>query len=117
MQIKVNTMKQVIHQLELSLLDSSVRQSPEKLSQLIADDFTEFGSSGKIYTKKDILQSLPFEEPKKFVVKNFDVTELSSDVMLATYTVTVGSDCSLRSSIWRCQGNTWQMVFHQGTKL
>jgi hypothetical protein len=62
-------MKQLIHQLEQSLLEPSVRQSVTLLNQLIADDFIEFGSSGKIYNKKDIIDSLPSESTKILLSK------------------------------------------------
>jgi ribonuclease HI len=35
--------------------------------------------------------------------------------MLATYRATSGQRTSLRSSLWRRDGGTWQLVFHQGT--
>ncbi len=48
-------MKSAIYQLEMLLLDPSVRSSNAKLKQLIADDFIEFGSLEKIYNKKNVL--------------------------------------------------------------
>lgn len=40
-----------IYKLELELLNLPARQSEQRLNILIADDFIEFGSSGKKYTK------------------------------------------------------------------
>ncbi len=104
-----------IQQLELSLLTPSVRKSREQLNQLIADDFIEFGSSGRIYNKKDVLESLPGEKSKDYAVEDFTTSELSAHLILATYTVTSESRRSLRSSIWQFNGHHWQMLFHQGT--
>ena len=103
-----------IEALERSLLDFSVRQSTEQLSKLIADDFLEFGSSGKIYNKQDCIK--PDECPRKFVVSDFKINELSKDVTLATYKTTEDGIASLRSSIWQRYGDEWKMIFHQGTK-
>jgi RimJ/RimL family protein N-acetyltransferase len=112
---QTSAVPKLIQQLELSLLDSSVRKSPEQLNKLIADDFLEFGSSGKIYNKKDCLE--PDEKPRKFEVSDFKVKELSKDVMLATYKTIEDGAVSLRSSIWKQYGDEWQMIFHQGTKV
>ncbi len=107
----------IIKALELYLLKQSVRQSTDKLSKLIADDFVEFGSLGKIYTKKEILEVLPFETTRSFMAHDFNVKKLSKDIMLATYKTTEDGATSLRSSIWKRYGDGWQMVFHQGTKI
>ncbi|KTD56677.1 GNAT family acetyltransferase [Legionella santicrucis] len=103
-----------IEAMERSLLDSSVRQSTEQLSKLIADDFLEFGTSGKIYNKQDCIK--PDETSRKFVVSDFKIKELSKDVTLATYKTTEDGIASLRSSIWQRYGDEWKMIFHQGTK-
>ena len=107
-------MPKSIEALERSLLDSSIRQSTEQLGKLIADDFLEFGSSGKIYNKQDCFK--PDEYPRKFVVSDFKIKELSKDVTLATYKTTEDGIASLRSSIWQRYGDEWKMIFHQGTK-
>lgn len=106
---------QCIYELEISLLTPKVRKSSTQLKKLIADEFIEYGASGLIYNKNDLLDSLPEEDPQNYFVENFSVLELSSEVMLATYKVTVASKSSLRSSIWQYKNNCWQMVFHQGT--
>ncbi|MCW8405308.1 nuclear transport factor 2 family protein [Legionella pneumophila] len=105
----------LIYELEISLLNPQTRRSITQLKLLIADEFIEYGASGLIYNKNDLLDSLPEEEPKSYLVNNFSVLELSSEVMLATYKVTVTSKSSLRSSLWQYKHNRWQMVFHQGT--
>jgi hypothetical protein len=109
-----STLQKQIETLEHSLLDPSVRQSTEQLNKLIADDFLEFGSSGKVYNKQDSIK--PDESYRKFVVNDYKVKELSKDVMLATYKTREDGIASLRSSIWKRYGDEWQMIFHQGTK-
>lgn len=108
----------LIQQLELSLLDSPTRKSVDYLNKRIADEFVEFGASGNIYNKQDVLASLPLEKERKFTVEDFSVKALSPDVVLATYKI-IGDDvpvASLRSSIWKRVDGEWCMVFHQGTK-
>jgi hypothetical protein len=112
----METINQNIYRLECSLLTDPVRRSYEKLDTLIANEFFEFASSGAIYSKADILEQLPQEGPRKFVVTDFKTTELASDIILATYKVTVDNKNSLRSSIWKLNNQgRWQIIFHQGT--
>ncbi len=107
----------LIYDLEMSLLNPSSRKSSDHLKKVISDEFIEYGSSGLIYNKNDLLKSLPKEKPRYYVVTDFNVRELSFNVVLATYKVMVNSKHSLRSSIWQRQSCDWQMIFHQGTPL
>lgn len=109
-------MRDEICRLELSHLNSETRHSVKKLENLLADEFMEFGSSGKIYHKNDILKWLPLESPRQFIVEDFSVLILSEDIVLATYKLKSEAVSSLRSSLWKFNGNEWKMVFHQGTK-
>jgi aminoglycoside 6'-N-acetyltransferase len=104
----------LIEALEQSLLDPCVRQSTGQLNKLIADDFLEFGSSGKVYNKQDCIK--PDETSRKFAVSEFKIKELSKDVTLATYKTTEDGIAALRSSIWKRYDGEWKMIFHQGTK-
>jgi len=106
-----------LYQLELSLLTSEIRKSPKVLNLLLAEEFSEFGSLGKIYNKQTIITTLPLEDVIKGTIKDFNVTELSKEVMLVTYRAIIDDVASLRSSIWRNNADRWQMIFHQGTLI
>ena len=111
-----------IRALEERLLKPAVRASAEELEQLLADDFLEFGSSGRIFDRDEVIRYLLNEPPLKIAaVEEFSIIELSPDVVLATYQVQVRSgqpestSTSLRSSLWARREGRWQLVFHQGT--
>ncbi len=108
-----------LYQLELALLIPSVRQSRDQnqITQLIADDFREFGSTGKVYNKDDILEHFSTDQPEheNFVVEDFNTSELAEKVVLATYKVIYGAQQSLHTTIWKHDGSNWQATFHQGT--
>jgi hypothetical protein len=103
--------------LERSLLDPEVRRSPERLSQLLADDFVELGSSGRVFDRKGIIEELRRERPQPVTATDFEVKGLGPEFVLVTYRSHRAEDerSFLRSSIWRFSGGRWQMVFHQGT--
>jgi hypothetical protein len=108
-------------QLEERLLDPEVRSSGDELSRLLADDFIEFGSSGSIYNKQQIIDSLAREQIMDGSTADFSVRVLADDVVLLTYRSTRYDPAtaeewhSLRSSIWKMNETRWQMIFHQGT--
>jgi hypothetical protein len=98
-----------------------VRNSPEAVSKLLADEFTEFGSSGRVFDKRAIIGSLRQEAgDQQIAVEEFTVRKRAPSVVLVTYrSQLAGSQLphSLRSSIWKLIGGIWQMVFHQGTRI
>lgn len=103
--------------LETELLEPSVRNQPARVDALLADDFFEFGSSGRVWTKPVIIERLAGEAPILRRVSDFAATLLAPDVALVTYRVERLDDGSttLRSSLWAREGNRWRMRFHQGT--
>jgi hypothetical protein len=113
-----------LQHLEGRLLDPAVRSDPAQLAALLADDFREFGSSGRSYTKAEILAHLTAEPSDAFSLSlnDFAVQLLAPGVALATYRSTRRDHATgetteaLRSSIWTLQNDTWQMRFHQGTR-
>jgi hypothetical protein len=106
-----------LRELEESLLQASVRKS-DRVNQLLAEGFVEFGSSGRTFTKEQIICSLRAESPVSITATQFKVELLSPNTALVTYRAHRHSEPpvhTLRSSIWQLQHGDWQMVFHQGT--
>ncbi|MDH6230281.1 hypothetical protein M2281_000853 [Mesorhizobium soli] len=97
----------LIQSLEMELFKQSVRGSPEAVDKLLAEGFVEFGRSGGVHHKADLIRSLAAEDPKnsqKLIASDFELTSLAEDVVLLTYrSVRKGEDGkelhSLRSSI------------------
>jgi ribonuclease HI len=85
---------------------------------LLSEDFLEFGSSGAIHTKSDIIASLRAEKPIRISVENLKIRHLSAQAAFVTYQACRHTDppeYSLRSSIWQRGPLGWQMLFQQGT--
>lgn len=112
-----------LRKLETNLLQPEVRRNREMLSSLMADEFIEYGSSGRVYTKQEEIDGLPTESPARFSIRHFSVTILAVGAALVRYQAARhdesggGITKSLRSSLWVLRDNRWQMLFHQGTKL
>ena len=106
-----------LQELEESLLLPDVRKS-KRLVELLADNFMEFGSSGRIYTKPALATTLQAESPVTQTTGDLRVEVLAPTVALVTYRIhrhSVPPVHTLRSSIWRLHGSQWQMIFHQAT--
>lgn len=108
--------------LEWELLANVTRKDAARVSSLLAEAFREFGSSGRVYLKQDILVALQAEAPVSLSLKNFEMTLLAEGVALVTYQSQkdqgdIPPSIALRSSIWIQDGEAWRMIFLQGTKL
>jgi hypothetical protein len=110
-----------LRKLEEAMMKPDIRQCPDALSRLLADDFREFGSSGRTFDKRQIIEALKNQPPVQLWLDEFQVMQLAPDAALVTYrghSKFPGSDQvshSLRSSIWRNRNGRWEVVFHQGT--
>ncbi|UOP09585.1 DUF4440 domain-containing protein [Pseudomonas palleroniana] len=111
------TLEALLFQLERELQGGATRLNAARLSQLLADDFVEFGASGHVWgSKAQVIAGLQDEVFCERRMTEFALNLLSKGVALVTYRChREGADDSLRSSVWREEEGQWRMVFHQGT--
>ena len=79
--------KQQLYQLEQRLLQPEVRKSTDDIVTLLADDFIEFGSSGRIFCKQQVVEGLPHAPSVRMTLLDFNAKTLASDVVLTTFRV------------------------------
>lgn len=110
-----------LERLELMLMDPEVRRDRERVSHWLAEDFIEFGSSGRVWTRQSTLELLATEAYAPPLVEDFACRVLAPDVVLLTYRAVRNDALSgehtatFRSSLWTRKSGSWQMRFHQGT--
>jgi hypothetical protein len=106
---------------ELALLDPAVRRDRARLRKLLADDFEEFGQSGRKWTLDGIVELLATESFQPPALEDFRCRELAAGVALVTYSTlrmnpeTGSRTVTRRSSVWTRISGDWRMRFHQGT--
>ncbi|MEH2139230.1 nuclear transport factor 2 family protein [Nostoc sp.] len=113
----------LLRELEERLLQPDVRKSAKDVMDLLADEFIEFGSSGRVFNKQQIIESLqnePIEPVTQRSITEFKTLVLATGVILVTYHIVrylSGEQPvhSLRSSIWKFNNDRWKIIFHQGT--
>lgn len=110
-----------LQQLEEELLRPDIRRDPARVAALLAEDFREFGASGRIYNKASVLAELIAEPPAQLSLTDFACQHLTPDVALVTYRSRrvdeAGARDALRSSLWIERDGRWQILFHQGTRV
>ena len=103
-----STEEKTLRELEERLLDPRFRKS-QAAGELLADSFLEFGSSGRAYDKREVLEFLRNETPAiSASLTDFRATALAPGVPASE---------SLRSSVWKRIDGRWQLLFHQGTRV
>ncbi|PHM28017.1 DUF4440 domain-containing protein [Xenorhabdus budapestensis] len=120
-----STIFSLIKNLEMSL-HREKRNDNNWVNTILHDDFLEIGKSGYVYTKKIVEDALKEERNtiSQIFSKNFNMQNLDKNIVLLTYQ-SYEMDKSghphnkvLRSSIWQLSASgTWQLRFHQGTKM
>lgn len=87
--------------------------------QRFAADFVEFGRSGRVYTREQIIRSDSQPIQAVLPLPNLAIRLLARDVAQVTYNSQVEYDGTVeyarRSSIWSRTEQGWVMRFHQGT--
>jgi len=115
-----------IETLELELLQPEVRKSGKRFDELLADDFVEFGMAGKIFNKEYFVKTVPTlksEEHEKYEATDFEAKEIAPNTVLLTYKASVENTktgvkfWTLRCSLWQKSGDSWKIIFHQGTPI
>lgn len=104
--------------LEESLWRSSTRFDRDYMDKILSENFIEFGRSGKIYSRQEIINATPQEIEATLPLKDFKITKIDDDVRLITYISQVMNqqlDIGNRSSLWRRRPKGWELCFHQGT--
>lgn len=108
---------------ERALLDPAVRRDRDLVSELLAEDFLEIGSSGRVWSREQILDLLAVEDYREPALENFKCALIAEKVGLVTYrTVRMDAESGqtsavLRSSLWIQESGIWKVRFHQGTKI
>ena len=107
---------------ERALLDPAVRRDRAQVEALLAEDFQEFGSSGRVWDRRTIVDSLATEVYTAPTAEQKHCTRITDDVALVTYRTARLENSSgprtetLRSSLWIKESGQWRVRFHQGTQ-
>ncbi|WP_245295535.1 DUF4440 domain-containing protein [Rhizobium rhizosphaerae] len=110
--------------LEERLHQPAIRANAEAVAALLAEDFVEIGSSGRVYQRDEIIAAMADEATMRprAPVEAWDYQLRALTLGEAQLLYRTGeridgalSKIRLRSSLWGWIDGRWQMRFHQGT--
>tara|TARA_R110002049_G_scaffold233475_1_gene406787 strand:+ start:1230 stop:1580 length:351 start_codon:yes stop_codon:yes gene_type:complete len=104
---------EILESQEKELVSSDVRKDRARMEELLADDFQEYGSSGRVFQKLDVLDAPGVGATYK--LSDFTFRDLAQGVTLVRYRSVTSSQTAMRSSIWVQASNRWQLLHHQAT--
>ena len=111
--------RELLQRLEEELWREETRFDRHRMNEVFADDFFEFGRSGRFYQREDTLDAKPQPIAAVLPLPNLNIRLLTPDVAQVTYNSAVTYDGVVeharRTSIWTRTRSGWQLRFHQGT--
>jgi hypothetical protein len=111
--------RNTLERLEEELWREETRFDIQRMDELIAPDFFEFGRSGRIYQRQDIMAIEHQTIDAVLPLPEFHVRLLDENTAQVTYhsAVTYNNvvEHARRSSIWSRTTGSWVLRFHQGT--
>ena len=116
-----NEIAELLLRCEQSLLDPAIRRDRNRVYELLAEDFIEFGASGRVWSRDQVVELLATEDFQPPAMEAFECCVLAPRVALVTYRTvhrdaqTGARTAAVRSSIWMAQEGNWKVRFHQGT--
>ena len=107
--------------LEESMWMETTRFNEALMQNTLAQDFFEFGKSGKTHTREAVVGAARREVDIALPLRDLRIRLLDENTAQITYISETGSGedrlLALRSSIWSKTSRGWQLRFHQGTPI
>ncbi|MEZ2389480.1 RNase H family protein [bacterium RCC_150] len=101
--------------LERELLDPEVRGDIGRTGVLLHPDFTEIGSSGRVWSRDEVLMALEGDPGERTELEVLSTDKISADTVLLSYRSYGRLGSVLRTSIWVLDDARWRLRFHQST--
>ncbi|MDI9628029.1 MAG: ribonuclease HI family protein [Acidobacteriota bacterium] len=101
---------------EKELLSDRVRSDSGRVRELLHPQFTEFGASGRIWTRNRLLAEIR-PMPMRVRYEAIGADRLADDLVLLRWRALSAHSEWLRSSIWQRTDGKWQLRFAQGTPV
>jgi len=113
----VRFLLQTLRALETELLSPSAKNA-DRIARLLAEDFVEYGRSGRVHGRAEVISALARAPCAEVTAFDFSVHLVAPNTALLRYVSchrAAHQAYALRSSIWQIQNGQWRILFHQGT--
>ena len=109
----------ILECLETDLWRTAVRHDRQRMDEVFAADFFEFGRSGRVYSRAQLIATNGEPIDAVLPLPEFRARLITSEVAQVTYNSVVTDRGEVlygrRSSIWSRESGSWKLRFHQGT--
>jgi ribonuclease HI len=105
----------IVESLERELLRPETRADLGRTGVLLHPDFTEIGTSGRIWARDAMMMALEDDPGGRTELEVLGADRLGEKAVLLTYRSHTRKGSALRSSLWVLEGSQWRLRFHQGT--
>jgi len=117
--------EELIVQKEMGVVAAQQRGDLASVGAVLAENFHEIGSSGRFYSREEILETIGHIKILDYSFEKFQVFPIDRQHMIVTYIAQTrrryqGQESTVRtyrSSTWQEEDGEWRLVFHQGTML
>lgn len=120
----MNDLLKHLKSLEEKLLLTDLSVFPETIDELLSECFEEIGHNGLVSSRSEVIDWLIHKDSKiEWQLDDFKLREITPELVLVNYREQVKNNPnldakgSMRSSLWQCDNDRWQMIFHQATKI
>jgi ribonuclease HI len=113
----METLRNVILEYEKEFFTKSFCENDQAVFERLDKDFLEFGQSGKIYHRHEILEYLRNAGDRSIEILDFHVEKLCKSCCIAKYRCENDGKIANRTSIWIHIDNQWKLKFHQGSPV
>jgi ribonuclease HI len=113
----METLRNTILQYEKELFDKSFCENDQAIRARLDDDILEYGQTGKIYHRNEILEYLRNAGDRSIEILDFKLEKLCGSCCIAHYRFETEGKQAFRTSIWVQIDNQWKLKFHQGTPV
>ncbi|MEV8041988.1 ribonuclease HI family protein [Arthrobacter sp. NPDC080082] len=107
--------ERIVEALERELLQPETRADLGRTGVLLHPEFTEIGSSGRLWTRDEVMMALEENPGPHAALETLAAERIGPDTVLLTYRSRTRAGTVLRSSLWVLDGHQWRLRFHQGT--
>ena len=105
----------IVEALERELLRPDTRADIGRTGVLLHPEFTEIGSSGRLWTRDSMMMALEENPGGGTEPEMIGADRIGPEAVLLTYRSRGREGSSLRSSLWILDGTQWRLRFHQET--
>jgi glyoxylase I family protein len=110
---------------EMAIVAAQQRGDIGAVGNVLADEFCEIGSSGRMFSKLEILESIRQVKILHCSFEQVRVLPIDDEHAIVTYVSNTkrryqGEEATARtyrSSTWKKAAGEWRLIFHQGTPL